>query len=213
MTANEPNKRAPVRTASISTIIGVLLVLALFGPIAGAYISYGWTPQVSIIAVLWQINSASYGPGFPSLPFNIRFTPEAIFASFPFVFLRYVFVFMVYRLYTGKTTRRRTYLAGLAAELQLVGIYGVMSLVSLLSAPYGGVFYMPIIVPIPVMFLCAYAFIRFISPPEEKLWIEEETPKQWWERFKTPIEEHDEQPTSPEQQENKESKESNWLKE
>jgi len=168
-----------------------MLGIALLGPAAIMYSDYGFSTSYQIVAVLWQVYSY-FDPYSPVPAPQIYFEPLLIVGTLPLLFLRYIFVYLMYRLYTGKTTRKRTLLCGIAAELQIPAFYYILTLPSLLFYPPGYGFYFPLIIPTPLLFISGYLIIRIRPPATDASWIEEEPKSQWWGSSET-----SQQPESP----------------
>ncbi|MFW9931045.1 MAG: hypothetical protein ACFFDR_00100 [Candidatus Thorarchaeota archaeon] len=181
MNQNEPILEQSKGTLSPLAVAAIMLFVAVIGPIAAMYMAYEWSTQFQIVASLWAIYYYSdpffyeYGSNF-----TFSFTPYIFFSTLPVVFIRYVFVFMMYRYFSGKTTRKRAIITGVASEIQLPALYLILMIPSFLFTPPGGYFFFPLIFPVPVLFVVGYAIIRFRPPPEDETWIDKEVAKQWW---------------------------------
>jgi len=156
----------------------------------------------------------SNGFGYFGNSIYFDFNPLMLIGSLPFTCLRFVFIWMMYRLYCGKTTLKRAAVAGIAAEIQLLVIYLITSLPMLLYYPEG-IFYMQFPIPIPVLILVAFLLTKRYPIPEDKQWIEREQVQQWWDK---PEEAPDITPEPverivPEPVESQSSVEDDWLKE
>ncbi|MFX1561661.1 MAG: hypothetical protein ACFFBL_13815, partial [Promethearchaeota archaeon] len=102
-------------------------------------------------------------------------SPLAFLGNLPVTFLRLVFVYQIYRLYQGKTSRRRTLLVGAVSELQtaIVGILGVIIPVFSLTSR--------LFIPLPILFLAALITFRIAPPLEVSApWKDSEDTESWW---------------------------------
>jgi len=152
--------------------MGITTVLS---PIAMSVYDSGWGEiTTSTIAMTWMMNTSPWGLDF-------RFDPFTLFASLPFTFLRIVFAIMMLRLYQGKTTRKRTVVIGIASELQLILIFYVPMLLTLLLFPTG-YFSFQLILPIPILIGIGLIIMKLSPPTEQTMWIEEEKSSSWWEK-------------------------------
>jgi hypothetical protein len=105
--------------------------------------------------------------------------PFVLIASLPYTFLKPVFLFMFYRLYKGRTTRRRTIFVGLLSELQ-VAVPSYLSYIITISMYPPGWFSFPIVYPIPLVFIIGLVALKLSPPPEDQSWIQESEPSYWW---------------------------------
>lgn len=176
-------------------VAAVISATALLGPIAMMYMSYDWSAQLQIVAPMWYIYYYSWNDYMydPIPPIMARFDPLMFLGTLPIVFLRYIFIIMMYRYYSGKTTRIRTLFAGVIAELQLPAFYYILMTISFILYP-GGMFYIPLVIPTPLLLLVGYALIRYRPPIEDEVWIDRESTKQWWDLRKSTTEPTIEQP-------------------
>ncbi len=151
------------------TVGAITGIVALFGPVA---IVFSSAQSFTVAAMAWLFHS---GGAFGNFIFDIN----SLIASLPFTFLRIVFVWMIYRLYRGKTSLKRVAVIAIATELQLPAIYLVQFLPMVLV--YGGRYLLPPLIPIPLLVLVGFILARFAPPPEDELWIEEDQTEYWWE--------------------------------
>jgi len=187
-----------------------MLIIALLGPMVLMYYSTGWNTQIQMVGALWTllVNFEHFGYDYGP-PYNFNFSPSWFLASLPYAFVRYIFVYMMYRFYTGKATRRRTIMTGIVSELPLPVLFLITMIPMLLFSPPGMGFYFPIFIPVPILFVVGYAIIRFRPPPEEEVWIDREAATQWWDASKQDDETQPEFQAPPQQIE-KEA-EDDWL--
>ncbi|MFW9804911.1 MAG: hypothetical protein ACFFFC_19800 [Candidatus Thorarchaeota archaeon] len=144
-------------------------IVALFGPVVIVFYS---GQSFTVAAMAWLFHS---GGGFGNFIFDIN----NLIASLPYTFLRIVFVWMIYRLYRGKTSLKRVAVIAIAAELQLPVIFLIQFLPIGLS--YAGFPSMPLPIPIPLLVLMGFLLTRIAPPPDDEFWIEKEQIDYWWE--------------------------------
>jgi len=97
--------------------------------------------------------------------------PFAFIGNLPLTFLRFVFVYQMYRLYQGRTTRNRALLVGAVSELQMtiIGIFSVITPVFSLMSRY--------FIPVPILILVALIIMKVSRPT----WKQYEEDRSWWE--------------------------------
>ncbi len=141
--------------------------------------STGLMMYCSLIFMLWT-SPITFGINNPPGTFqNVNPIPSPLgfLGNLPITFLRFVFVYQMYRLYEGRTTRKRTLLVGAASELQVatIGIMGaIMPVFSLMSRFF---------IPLPILFLAVLSIIRLVPPCEvTKPWETPEDAESWWEQ-------------------------------
>lgn len=171
-----PNtEQKPSRTISPQWITGLALLIGLFGPLSVQSFSGSIFNDFSIAAMTWIYQVNSWYGGFILNPFMI-------FESIPFTFMRLVFGYMLYRLYSGKTTQKRVVITGIIMELFLPVFYYITYLPILLFNPGWSGF--PVLLPIPLLLLYGLAIAKRYPPPEEEHWIETDKKEYWWEQSK-----------------------------
>ncbi|MFW9847685.1 MAG: hypothetical protein ACFFF4_01005 [Candidatus Thorarchaeota archaeon] len=209
MSDNEQSKESSTRSISPVNVVAIVGITAILAPLG--IIFYSFPSSFSMAGMVW-----TYSNGFGYFGGSSYFIvdPFMLIASLPFTFLRFVFIWMMYRLYRSKTTFKRAVVAGIAAELQLPVFYLIISLPMLLYYPEG-IFYMQFPIPIPVLILVAFLLTKRYPIPEDKQWIEREQVQQWWEKPEEapnitpePVES-----IIPEPVESQSSEEDDWLKE
>lgn len=158
------------RTLRPGTVGAIMTIIAVLAP-AGINVifdsSTGWIIHMSVICMLWTLpiqlginNPLGMFQDPTAVPIDPIPNPIVFIGNLPLTFLRLVFVYQIYKLYQGRTTRTRTMLVGVVSELQMVmvGIIGaiipVFSLQSLL------------LIPIPILFLASLVTIKVAPPPE-----------------------------------------------
>ncbi|MFX1261865.1 MAG: hypothetical protein ACFFAZ_07260 [Promethearchaeota archaeon] len=164
-------KATGAKRISPLTVAAITGIVALFGPV---FIVFYSAENFTVAAMAWIFFSGSMGV-FGNFIFDIN----SLIASLPFTFLRIVFVWMIYRLYRGKTSIRRVAVTAIATELQVPAIFLVQFLA--ISPIYGGWPSLPLPIPIPLLALVGLLLIKIAPPPEDELWIEKEQTEYWWE--------------------------------
>ena len=99
----------------------------------------------------------------------------------PFMFLRLVFVYQVYKYYLGIASRKRVVTVGILAELQF-------ALISLAIIPFGlsspGLAAI-LSIPIPILLIVGLLMLRYIPKPKGiSEWTELDEDKDWWDKEK-----------------------------
>ncbi len=160
-----------------------MTIVALLGPITAMFYETPWSTQIQVIGTFW-VSSISLSQDIyePAPPISTYVNPDMFISLLPFSILRYIFVLLMYRFYSGKTTKRRAILTGIISELIMPIFYLITLIPSLILTPYGYEFYFPILIPTPLLFLIGYAIIRFRPPHEDEVWIDRDTTKKWWDK-------------------------------
>ena len=132
-------------------------------------------------AMIWVYNSREGRGGF-TVGANI------FFPTLPFTFFRLVFPYQINSYYNHKSTKRRTLLTGLLADMSMILYAGLTSFPALWDPYY---MYVSIPIPIPILLVVGWLLITFIPPTKKKTeWLDEER-KGWWPKIR--IEEEIEQ--------------------
>ena len=157
---------------NLTILIASLLIVAIFAPSnLNLYPELDSDYFTHLVGMSWDITGLSFG----SMIFSFGFFLVAL----PFMFLRFVFVYQVYKYYLGTTTRKRVIIAGVLGELQF-------ALISLAIIPFGmSSEYLAAIIsiPIPILLLVGLAILRFVPQPDRiSEWTELEKDKDWWEK-------------------------------
>lgn len=175
---------------------GIMAVVALVSPVTMQMTFFSGYSMTTIVAMTWMYYFGGLGP----IMFPFLFLPYILIASLPQTFLRIVFVAMMYRLYSGNSTKTRVIIVGIAAEIQTP----VMAYVTILPLYLSNIIpidFIPLIIPIPILLIIGLLILRVFPFPELKLWDEgkqvrdlvqesethtKETPKveddKWWEK-------------------------------
>ncbi|MHA2004185.1 MAG: hypothetical protein ACW975_06650 [Candidatus Thorarchaeota archaeon] len=157
---------------SILLTLAIVMILTPMGLVF--YFGEGGYWYASIAAMSWFANIEAYG-------FYFRPDPMMLLATLPFSFMRIGFVFMIWRVYQGKTTTSRALKVGIAAELWFPLLYYLPNVISLLIIPMAFMVW-PLSIPLPILLLSGWLVLR-LRPPTEVLssWVDEEQPEKWWE--------------------------------
>jgi len=159
-------------------IAAIMLLLGLFAPLMITVFSYGWmTPQISIMSIFWVYYSESYYMSSYFYGFSLN-SPFAVFNMFPFILLRMVPVFQIYRYYIGKTTRKRAIIASFVGDAIFL-----ISGVPYLLFGFIGMFMLPL--PFQLLFGLLVLW-RYPIPEPTAPWKSEEKPISWWEKSSEP---------------------------
>ena len=173
-------EQKPVRTISPQRVTIIATLIALICPLIVQFYDYGGSPfgDITIVAMTWVYYSSSWMGPYGGLMMD----PFMLLQSLPFTFMRFVFGYMLYRLYSGKSTIKRVMLTGIIMELFMPVIYLVSYLPMLLMNP--GWFSMPVLLPIPILLLYGVVIIKLFPSPKDELWIETDikTTGHWWEK-------------------------------
>jgi hypothetical protein len=154
-----------------TNIVLLLLLIAVLSPAyLNVYPRTGFSPSITVLSMSWQ---------FADYPFSIfMFGPEFFLAGSLFMFLKFVFIYQLFKYYFHMTTKNRVIIVGIFSELEL-------TLIGLAIAPLAGGTTGPAVVfslPIPILLLAGVLVLKFIpAPPFLGDWDELEKPKEWWE--------------------------------
>jgi hypothetical protein len=154
------------------TIVGIVMALvALVAPLAFFFSGYDGL-YISLIAILWSFTSSSY---YTQLVIADIFT---LGMSMPFGFLRLAYAYQMFRLYNGRTTKKRTLTLGIVSELPLAILfipYLIMWLLNPLSP-------LALAAPTLILLIVGILIVKFKPPPKPpETWVEISEKKSWWE--------------------------------
>jgi len=125
--AQPDSVESPLDLRVVCVMVGAL---ALFAPfLVQIETSRG---QATFVAMIWAYISPGPGGGF--IVFGLM---DWIFL-FPFAVWRVVFVYQMVRYYRGRSTRNRTILAGILAEIPMLALYYFMAYIMLLGMVISG---------------------------------------------------------------------------
>lgn len=156
---------------SPTTITTIMLIIALLGPVSvNFYPSILRGHSVYICGMTWQ----TIGFDLSSLMFGALF----LIVSLPFMFLRLVFVYQIYKYYQGLVTRKRTFIVGVLSEIQF-------PLLNFFIAPFAigsPSFVVFLAIPIPLLLIIGLAILYSVKVPfPADGWKELDTDQDWWE--------------------------------
>lgn len=154
---------------SLTVLIVSLLLIALFGPSnLNMYLELG---QIYLIGMSWEL-------GGVMLSFTF------FLVGLPFMFLRLVFVYQVYKYYLGTTSRKRVLIAGLLGELQFPLISLLMIPICLLNPSLAII----ISIPIPILLVAGLLMLRNIPRAQGVSgWTKLDEDKDWWDKEKEEV--------------------------
>jgi hypothetical protein len=178
-------KTSENRTLSSGTLGAIMTTIAVLAP-AGLNMEFdpntGLITYLSVMFMFWTVPIAlgiNNPPGTfqnvnpipsPAIPI-----PLVLIGNLTLTFLRLVVVYQMYKLYLGRTSRKRTLLVGSASELQTatIGILGaIIPVFSLMSRFF---------IPIPILFMTALIIIKLTPPCEVTTpWKKSEDTESWW---------------------------------
>ncbi|MCK5302656.1 MAG: hypothetical protein KAJ96_05910 [Candidatus Thorarchaeota archaeon] len=153
-------------------VVGIVMTLvALLTPIA--FLASGYDGlYISLIAILWSFTSSSY---YTQLVIADIFT---LGMSMPFGFLRLAYAYQMFRLYNGRTTKKRTLTLGIVSELPFAILfipYLIMWLLNPLSP-------LALAAPTLILLIVGILIVKFKPPPKPpETWVEISENKSWWE--------------------------------
>jgi len=159
------------------TIGTIMAIVAILAPVGASIHSYtGFTEyNVTIVAMTWLLIVDPFGSYW-------FVQPLLFFSTLPMTFLRFVFAYMMVRVYQGKSTRKRALVVGVASELQYPVIYLLPILVGVFT-PFP-VFPIPLFLPIPILLLLGFLIIRIRPPAQLPVSWRADDQSGWWQEDK-----------------------------
>jgi hypothetical protein len=159
---------------STTRIALILLMIAILGPAyLNVYPRTGFYPSMAVFAMSWQMQDF-----VTSILF---FGPDFLLVAALLMFLKFVFVYQIFKYYYRATTKNRVIAIGVISELQLT-ILGLAVIPLTFRTP--GLSIM-LSIPIPVLLLTGLLMLKFVPvPPLLGDWGELEKPKEWWNEIK-----------------------------
>ena len=162
-------KDKPINPIAVGT---VMTLVALLAPFAFNLSSYDGL-YLSIIGVLWNFTSSPY---YTYLDIA---NPFMIISMMPFGFFRLAYAYQMFRLYKGRTTKKRTLTLGIVSELPFALVF-IPVLIMWLLNPIGP---MALGGPTLILLIVGILIVRFRPPPESlEIWEELSEEKSWWEK-------------------------------
>ncbi|MHA2065538.1 MAG: hypothetical protein ACXABY_14280 [Candidatus Thorarchaeota archaeon] len=152
--------------------LAIVMILAPMGCVLH-FFDAGPFWYMQILAMSWLVNIESD---------NIYFRPDSmmLFATLAFSFMRFVFLYMVWRAYQGKTTQKRVIRVGIAMELCFTLLYYLPLIISILLIPMWSTS-LQLAIPFPILLLAGWIVLK-LRPPSETFssWVESEQAEPWW---------------------------------
>jgi len=159
---------------SLTVLIISLLLIVLFGPSnLNMYLELDRVAFTYLTGMSWEMVGLSFGSLFFSFTFFL--------VGLPFMFLRFVFVYQIFKYYLGKTSRKRVVIAGILAELQFALISLAIIPIGLSSPSIAAI----LSIPIPILVIVGLMMVRYI-PRSQGIseWTELDVDKDWWDKEK-----------------------------
>ncbi len=147
------------RTRSIQLVL-LSAIVAIVSPVGMNVISHPLGEfAASVIGVVWTVFIGSPIPidGGSMVPPTVNLASGI--GLLPLIVLRFLFVFQLYRLYNGKTSRRAAISCGIVSELFLV-MLNIPNYISSILTPLFNEIYLPL----PFLLLIGYLIIRIYPP-------------------------------------------------
>ncbi len=170
-TEKNPVAGSGIADTNIPKLIVILLViLAAFAPLAVLYSGY-WGYSLTIVAITWMMYSSEFGTTFELV------NAYSLMVFFPFLLFRLALPYQINKYYKGRTTRGRTAVAAILAELPFFIIFIPSIILNMLG---GGIFMTN--APVPIMMIAGILILWRLPMPEAKVpWDGVERSKYWWE--------------------------------
>ncbi len=169
--SDEPETPAAKDKPVNSLVVGIIMALvALLAPLMFTFFDYDGL-HLSVLAVLWIFTSVPWGTHLEILDTYILTT------MMPFGFLRLAYAYQMFRLYKGRTTKKRTLTLGIVSELPFAILFIPFVIIWLLN-PYG-----PMVLsgPTLILLIAGILIIRLKPPPQPpEIWEEMPEEKSWW---------------------------------
>ena len=157
------------RARKITTILTAVILLA---PNSITIQSSDWFSQIQLGSVLWIMYFGGYSIPWMFLPFMILY-------SMPMHIPRFVFVYLIYRYYLGRTTKKRALAVGLLSELWW-WIPNLPMMIFMMTSPFG---YLYLSLPIPISFLLVIiVMLKYPGPDVTTPWKGFKEEPDWWEK-------------------------------
>ena len=155
--------------------IQISLILLLIAILCPAYLSiYPISVtdfEFNIFSMSWQIGQFN--------PINIQFGLYSLLVGLVFMFVKFIFIYQVFKYYYGETTQTRVIIFGLIGELQLMLFTMVM--LPFVTATPGVSMAFPI--PLPILLFSGFLILNVIPIPLPlEDWEELERFEDWWEK-------------------------------
>lgn len=154
------------------TITAVMLLIAILGPVSvNIYPEGGLGPIINLTGMAWQITGLNL--------YDAMFGVTFLLGTLPFMFLRLVFVYQMYRYFCGLATVRNTILVGVLTELQYP-LVGFLTMPFAIANPSLAIVF---VVPVPLLLIAGLIFLRYVMIPQPiDGWKELDKGTDWWEQ-------------------------------
>jgi hypothetical protein len=156
---------------STTYIAFILLLIAILAPAyLNVYPQLGFYPEIMVFAMSWQISGNNLT--------IFMFDPASLLLAFLLMFLKFVFIYQLFKYYYHATTKSRVVTVGIISELQLT-LFGLVMVPFTINTPGLAVM---LSIPLPLLLLTGLLVLKLIpAPPLLGDWEELEKPKEWWE--------------------------------
>ncbi len=167
---NPSGEQEPRRTAPEN--VGYILALSCFMLPSELSIMQRSSISISITNYIWYLLIQPY------VSFKVYSIETMALGIVLFTLsMRLLFAYQVMRLYQGKTSGSRTYLASLLA-ISLEATQFMTNVLATLWNPENHYIFSSI--PLPFLILIALLIMLVFPPEADKSWIEKESKSQWW---------------------------------
>ncbi len=159
---------------NLTVLVISLLLVALFGPSnINMYLELDRVAFTYLIGMSWEVVGLSFG--------SFLFSFTYFLVGLPFMFLRLVFVYQIFKYYLGRTSRKRVVIAGILAELQFALISLAIIPIGLSSSSLAAI----LSIPIPILLIVGLIMVRYI-PKSQGIseWTALDEDKDWWDKGK-----------------------------
>ncbi|MFW9808044.1 MAG: hypothetical protein ACFFE6_01580 [Candidatus Thorarchaeota archaeon] len=176
MDSNKDEKKSQWRyslTPSEATLL--LLFVVLFVPAFASLRGPESRIAYDINSLMWRV--IFYNDGTIALRLELY-----ALGSLPYIFLKYLLVFQMYRYYRHLTTKKRVLILGILSEIQTVIMLDIIEVILLiLTNAYWTWSAYSWIIPIPIaLVVCLLLLLLVPQPGSEPMWVEEQEEKSWW---------------------------------
>jgi hypothetical protein len=149
--------------------VAVMILLGILAPVMMTSFGYVGNYNLTIVSLFWYFEVGTFGSGWLFLP------PFATISMLPYLALRMVPAYMIYRYYQEKTTRRRAAVGIIVGDLLfLIETLPMMILTAMFAGSY-------LIFPLPAQMLVGFFILwRYPIPEPTRPWEGSEETKPWW---------------------------------
>jgi hypothetical protein len=115
--------------------------------------------------------------------YDFMFSFVFFLMSIPFMFLRLVLVYYVFKYYLGTTERQRVLIIGVLSEM-ILPVIGLLIIPIGMTDPYIAVM---LSIPIPILLFAGFLVMKLIPRPQSSSdWTGTDEGKDWWEKEESP---------------------------